>query len=133
MARSVRLEVLTQEVENIHAFGVYRVILRAYSATEMPNAIFVFRKEPLDDSIAQVVDTCMGVCSPVDISEYPINAPDPDKSFPFFRKDVAIYDFRSATHARAAIDEIKAQIAVLIDGLNATDSLLVSEDVLIGG
>jgi hypothetical protein len=85
-----------------------------------PSSIVIGPQGPQADTQCAIFN---GVCSPVDLVEYPVGAPALGSNPPYFRLNYIDLLFRSRKEAEDAIQDIKTDIARLIHSMNANDSL----------
>lgn len=126
----VRRFAVTQ-IDSVY-FSAYRFRVEAAEAVAMEKQVFLYRRAPPDPYTQEVVDTFFSVCSPVDMVEYPAEAPDPNKAYPFFRKDFVELDLRRLELALAAEALIVAELNVLVHALNRLEDLELADDFWIG-
>ena len=130
---------LTQEqMTEIQArrFGVFRIKLQVVDVQhgDLPREIFLYVRQVVDNfdqqnDQAQIMgDTCVGVCTLPDIADYPAWEPDPATTYQFFRKDYAIWDFRSVLEGKQAIDEIVDRVNKLAASVDAAADLRLARD-----
>ncbi len=127
----VRSEAARQEYQY---FGALRVRVDVVDAVHFDPHIFVYRRDMTSPYTpdASPTDTFFAVASPADMDDYPINAPDPKKAFPFFRKRVVELDFRSTLHADQFWQTVVQESAVLLHAFNKLEILSHAETVPIG-
>lgn len=126
--RRLQVTIFRMEQANFQGLGVYRFRIEVRNSENMPREVFLYRRHPLNPYTGQEVDECCGVCSPVDLEEYPVGAPSPDRDLPFFRKHFIDIVTRSTAKAHEARDEALKHLGILIEGLCRMD-VLVLEDV----
>jgi len=73
------------------------------------------------------------VCSPVDMAEFPVDDPDIEKPYPYFRASVLTLDFRSSEEFEAAYDDIMERIENLVAALDRMDILEPTQTTWVGG
>jgi len=132
MGRGVGLTVQTQQIEDAYRFGVYRIRIEAHDAVDMPEEVFMYLRRPVNAARAEEADYFDGVASPVDLGQYPVDEPNLEQSYQFFRKNYVVLDFASASVALAKLAEIEAAVQTLIDGVNATDHLVPCKEIRLG-
>jgi hypothetical protein len=118
-------------VQDYQALGVFRIRFEIIDAENIDQEVFLYRRHPPDPYTGDEKDEFCAIASPVDLVEYPINAPDINKDFPFLRKNFADLLFRSTSEAEAAKEEIITQLNVLLDALCRADQLNVAQDIWI--
>lgn len=81
----------------------------------LPTQLFLYQREVLDAVTLQARDTCIGVCSLPDVAEYPINAPDSGREYPFFRKSYVSYDCRSIAELELVYSSALSALGLLAE------------------
>jgi hypothetical protein len=99
---------------------------------DMTEHVFVYRRHPPDPYTGDIFDEFCTVASPVDLSEYPIGAPDPELPFPFFRKNFIEVDVRSAAAFEDTWNLIVQQVCALVEALDAMDILVQDDEAICG-
>lgn len=130
--RKLKLTKFAVQNVNFQYLSVYRLRIEASEAVAMDSRIFVYRRDGVNPYTNDVTDTFFTVASPVDMSEYPPEEPDPQKAFPFFRKNFVELDFRSVALAEEAWLLIVQEANVLVHALNRMEQLVPIEEVQIG-
>lgn len=110
----------------------FRIVLRADDPLNMPKEIFLFRKELVNPETGAAADSFLGVCSPLDLSRYPANAPDPSRPRPFFRKSEADVIVANQHDAQKFWQSVSQEVQDLIDQLNLMDVLAPAVSVRFG-
>lgn len=128
--RSLSLSVSTQKDFVINRDTGYRVVVAVTQATGMDANIFRYSYQPPAAGNAASV-RYDGVCSPSDMEEFPAGDPDPDAFPAWCRRDSVDLVFRSTREAEETIAVIKEEAQTLVDSLNRSDTLVVSEVVVI--
>lgn len=95
-------------------------------------AVFMFLRLPPNPANGAELDEFHAVASPVDMSEYPAEAPDSRTAFPFYRSSAVELDFRSTALADYAWTTMVAEIGELLAALDRLDHLVVTETVTVG-
>lgn len=133
MARALNVQKLDagQNI-NYEWMSAYRLKLVIAEAVDMDNRVFLFQRSPPDPTTGNTTDTFVTVCSPVDMEDYPPDAPDSAKQYPFFRLSSVELDFRATSQADEAYAIIMRELNVLIFALNRLDQLKVSNSVWVG-
>jgi len=133
MARGIRLT--RHSVKNANHWHLRAFRLRievAETSPDMSRYVFVYRRHPPDPYTGEVFDEFCTVASPVDMSEYPVGAPDPNLPFPFFRKDFIEVDVRSLKDFDETWDLVVKQVCVLTQALDDMENLVQDEEAVCG-
>jgi hypothetical protein len=109
-----------------------RVRFDIIRACEMASKVFAYRMLPLSPRTSETVGTYSHVCSPVDLEEYPEDAPLADQSPEWFRLSYVDVLVRSREEAESFINVIKADINSLYETLNRIDDLEPGTETLLG-
>lgn len=88
----------------------------------MDPAVFVFRVHPPDPRTGETPVSFVTVASPVDMEDYPTEAPSRDLSNPFFRTNTVELDFRSVAELNETWHEILRLLDGLLHGLDRLES-----------
>jgi hypothetical protein len=99
---------------------------------DMPKDVFVYRRHPADPYSGVIFDELCTVASVVDLSEYPVGDPDPNKAFPFFRKDFVEVDVRSMKEFDEIWTRIVELTCQLAETLDRADILVVDDEAVCG-
>ena len=110
----------------------WRVVITASDGVDMPDEIFLFQRVYADDAHTTTVDQLMTVCTPFDLTTFPIDDPTVGQSPPFFRKaviDVMVPTLDAADYMWARIQEAVCDLKEQMDRL---DTLVGVETVRCG-
>lgn len=129
-----RLKVQRYQVTNIDYlyFSAYRLKLQCTESANMDTRCFVYRRDPANPYTGEVTDTFFAVASPVDMAEFPPDAPDPRQAYPFFRLDTVELDLRQLELALVTEQLIVDELNVLVHALNKLEVLTPAESFWIG-
>lgn len=132
MARGLRLQ--RSEVVNVDYvyLGAFRLRVDVVDAHDMDDRIFLWRRGPVDPYTGEPTDNFFTLCSAVDMSEFPGDAPDANKAYPFFRRNWVELDFRAVSQAEEAWRLFQERANVLIESLNILERLVVTQTVQCG-
>lgn len=120
------------DVNYLH-FSAYRIRVEAVDPVNMDPRIFLYRRNPPDPLRGNTVrDVFFTVCSPVDLEEYPPEAPDPAKQYPFFRRSWVELDFRTTQDAEEFWRIVRSETSVLLAALDRLERLRYREEVWLG-
>lgn len=109
----------------------FRMTVTAYDGRGLPDEIFRFLRGP-GRAIGSEDDVFDGVCSPVDLEEFPVGEPGSDQAIKYFRKASIDLAFRSETQANEAWRTIYDEVESLIRSLEYMENLGPAEIVAIG-
>lgn len=133
MARALKVKRLDAGPNvNYLYFSVYRLRLEIEEAVEMDDRVFLFQRLPTNPHTGDTLDVFVTVCSPVDMSDYPPEEPDPVRQYPFFRRNAVELDFRATQTAEDAYTLIVAELGVLCRALDRMDELQTESSVWVG-
>ncbi len=132
MKRRIKLKKYNVTQANFQFIGAYRLRIEAHEAAGLDNRIFLYRRNPADPYTGAVVDDFFAICSPVDLAEYPPEAPDPNRAFPFFRTNYVELDLRSTHLADRLWVTVVHEVNELLEGLDKLDELQITEEVWCG-
>jgi len=105
----------------------WRMRIVASDAESMPNEVFGHRLRLIDaHTLLQGTDFCF-VASPEDLVIYPVGAPDPTQTPPYFRLAYIDVVVASRAVAERLWDEVQEQVCILVEALNRKDRLRVEE------
>lgn len=110
----------------------FRLKVTAEDAVGMPNEIFLHAKVLIDPDTEQQGDDFVSICSPIDLTVYPANAPDESQFPQFFRKSQIDILVPGQTAANEAWTAIYSEVEELVRALNRLDVLVEVETVFIG-
>ena len=96
-----------------------------------PN-IFVYLRSPINPHTGETSDIFQTVASPYDMEVYPIDDPDTNTTYPFYRTSMLELDFPSVTLADEAWTKIIALAQVLINASKKLDTLSLISEVTVG-
>lgn len=109
-----------------------RVRIEATAANLMPTKIFAYQTLPLAPGAAEAVAAFDHVCSAVDLEEYPEDAPLENARPEWFRLNYVDVLLRTRDEAKDFIDGVVADIRMLKDALDITETLTLTGDLWIG-
>lgn len=130
--RGIHLRRLSQSRHVEGSVDGFRFRVQAYGASLMPVEIFRFLTVPQNPLRGDLTQTFDGVCSSVDLAEYPVGAALPDDNPPYFRLDTLDLVFRSRAEAEQAWLFILEEVTNLVNSLNIQDQLEVEEIAILG-
>ncbi len=133
MARGITLT--KSEVLNVDFVwaGAFRLRVDAsLPSGGMDERVFLWQRNPMNPFTSEETDVFITVCSPVDLSEYPPEEPDPTADLPYFRRSWVELDFRAVSQADEGWQAIQNAVLQLVEALNKLDTLTPTEVVRIG-
>jgi hypothetical protein len=101
-----------------------RLRIAIVEAVGMTDHVFAYRLLPVNPQTAEAAGTFSHVCSPVDLEEYPAQAPVPGSSPEWFRLPFVDVLVRSTAEAYEFLQFVRTDLARLRDTLMRTDILL---------
>lgn len=100
-----------------------RVRMEVVCATGLPERIFAYRMLPKNPATGSKRGHFSHVCSPVDLEDYPEDAPIQTHVPPWFRLSFVDLLLRSETESVAFIEDVRADIRRLLRSLAAVDEV----------
>lgn len=134
MAMRLKLKRFEATRINYQYVGAVRLRVEASdpSNSGMPAEVFLYHRKPFNPYSQSYDDVCVAVCSPADISAYPVGAPDPDAQYPYFRQAHLEFDLRAHSYLLSIWETIVREVGQLIIGLDALEVLSETEEVWVG-
>jgi hypothetical protein len=130
-ARNIHLTwSVSRYIEN-NVDGV-RVRIVADSADLMPTKIFAYQLLPVKPGAEEPIGMFDHVCSPVDLEEFPEDAPLLNSRPQWFRLDYVDVLLRSREETREFINAVVEDVKILKDTLDITEDLVPDGDLWIG-
>lgn len=138
MARQITLTRLAPTNVDFSIVSAFRLRLDATSTGDVPvdPKLFLWLQGEADPVSGVIINTFATVCSPIDLSEYPADAPTltpTSPEFKYFRRSWVDIYLPSANLLDIALVAITNQVNVLIDTLNQWDVLNVSTPIVCNG
>ena len=128
MAASITVKWYRSEiVPKLQSYDL-RVLVEA--TTDMPEEIFVMQRGvPVPGEETDVGDSFVCLADPVDLEEYPVNAPDLENEMPYFRvKDITLR-FRNMEILEETMALLADDIQNLVNALKAAEVIPLYEEV----
>lgn len=113
----------------------YGLEVEVTSAVGMSDKIFVFQRNTVsntDPQTADQVDEFVSLADPVDLVQYPEDAPDLANGMPYYRKNTVLLLFRSMVELDETRTLLDADIAELVRSLNLLEGQGTPEEVVYG-
>jgi hypothetical protein len=128
MAISIKVQYSRSEPTE-HLFS-YDLKIEVLEATDMPEEIFVFerRTSPPLQTGGDPTDKFVCIADPVDLQEFPPNAPALDDEMPYFRVTEVTLRFRSMVTLEETKDLIDEDIQLLVNSLKAAENVVPVEE-----
>jgi hypothetical protein len=133
MARNVQLvraPIEDSVHKHLHTFRI-RISIGDVEG-DMPKDVFVHRRHPTDPYDGTVFDEFCTVASPAHLGLYPPIDPDPERGFPFFRKDHMDVDVQSQTEFDEVWETILNAVCDLAQVLDLLDDMELQETFFCG-
>lgn len=109
-----------------------RVRIEAGEANLMPTAVFAYQLQPMKPEQFEPVAAFDHVCSAVDLEEYPETTPLENVRPEWFRLDYVDVLLRTRDEAKDFIDSVVADVRMLKDALDITETLDLTGSLWIG-
>jgi len=133
MARGVKLVLAQLEKANHYFLRCFRLQVTATEVYDgMDPNVFLFRRSPPDPVSGEVYDKFVTVCSPVDMSDWPVGEPNPFLAEPFFRNNTVALDVRSLRDFNFIWDVFRREVGNLCVALDRLDQLVDAEFQWVG-
>lgn len=124
MGRGVILTRFENENVDHEYLGAFRMRVEASKPCNVEAEVFLWQQDPPNPYTGQVVNTFLAVASAVDMSVYPVGAPDPRTPFPFFRLSWFEHDYRATSEAEEAWRVILLEVDGLMKALDRLEKLV---------
>ena len=131
-SRGIWLRKLEQSLYNSNRIQGFRFKVVAYGGNEMPNFIFRYTREALNVSEGTYRLAFDGVCSPVDLEEYPESEPIVGVFPEFCRLDYVDLVFRSQSIAEDAWNIMVEEVGNLVYTLDIMEKTVPVQDLKLG-
>jgi len=134
MARTITLRMAKPEDE-ARLYQSYLMKVEVIAAEEISDKIFVMQRSLAaavqGEPPPEPVDRFRSIADPVDLEQYPEDAPDLANDIPFYRAASVELLFRNMTDLQDTWTDIQEDVQGLIDALNTGLTNPVTEDVVI--
>lgn len=124
--RRLTVSISTQKDFVVNRDTGYRITVAVTEAVGLDANVFRYLYQPPAGGNAPAV-RYDGVCSPSDLAEFPAGDPLPDAFPAWCRRDSVDLVFRSTAEAEDVIATLRDELQTLIDSLNRSDLLLVTD------
>jgi hypothetical protein len=101
----------------------YRLVLTVTDTLGIEPELFLYARRTLNPTSGEQADAFISICSPSDIEEFPVGAPDPDADLPFFRLDSVDLLFRNPELMLETYNAILQDFAELARSMDAIAQL----------
>ena len=127
---SISLDVRYSKQERDTGVFAYLLRVEVSHATDMTDKIFVFQRNvmSLDAEANRLSDQFMSIADPVDLEEFPEDAPDLDNQMPYYRKNSVDLVFRSMVELEETKALIEADIRTLVNSMKASQTVVTMEE-----
>jgi hypothetical protein len=132
MPRSVKVTRYKAKNVNFQLVGAYRIAVKVTEPLGMDPYVFLMQRLPVNPHTGEQLDIFLTVCSPVDYVDYPVGAPSPTTTYPYWRANEITLDVRAVSLADQIWAVILQEIKTLINALDTLDHLSGFEEVWIG-
>jgi hypothetical protein len=110
--------------------GGFRVKITASNPVGLADAaIFAYLAQPVIPGEAERVGMFDHPCTPTDLEEYPIDAPNDDAIPPWFRSHVVDLVFRSRAECLETQNDIYGRVELLLEALAKQECLVDTETI----
>jgi len=132
--RSITLDVQMQNHYSLNVIDGFRIFGTITAVDSFPSTkLFRYERIPPTTPGGPIeTDMFNGVCSPVDLQEFPEDDPFPNANPPYFRLDFFDLVFRTRELAMEAYEAILDDLGRLIRSQNAMDILGPPSTVIVG-
>ena len=133
-SRRLRLRRFAVTNVNFQFLGAYRlkvVVDDPEDSGADPN-VFLFLRRPPDPVTGAVLDDFHAITSPADLAEYPEGQPSDTTTYPFFRRNEIVLDFRNVSLADQVWLTVLREVGVLQRALDVLDELVQVDEVMVG-
>ena len=134
MARTITLR-MTKPEDEARLYQSYLMKVEVIAAEEISDKIFVMQRSLAaavqGEPPPEPVDRFRSIADPVDLEQYPEDAPDLANDIPFYRAASVELLFRNMTDLQDTWTDIQEDVQGLIDALNTGLTNPVTEDVVI--
>jgi hypothetical protein len=110
----------------------FRTRVVADGANGLPNRVFAWRQIPLQPAEETKTAVFSHVCSPVDLADFPIDAPRVNDVPPWFRLDWVEYDTWTREEAYETYQAIVADVASLLVSLDNAEVMVEEPPIWLG-
>jgi hypothetical protein len=135
-----KLRLTRSELQNVNYqyLGAFRLRVEASAVDEHGNPtgadpnVFLYLRKPVNPYTGTADDIFQAICGPVDLSDYPIGEPDPEKAFPFLRLSYVELDLRATSVAEEIWGVIAREVNQLLVALQRMETLVPTLDIVVG-
>ena len=107
----------------------YRLVLTVSETLGIDPELFLYARRTLNPTTNEQADVFIAVCSPSDLEEFPVGAPDPEADLPFFRLDSVDLLFRNIELKLETYNAIVQDFAELSRSMDAIAKLGPSSEI----
>jgi hypothetical protein len=128
--RRIKLVRSNSAVVHSQNYGAYRIRIDATEAQgpDIDKNVFIYKRMPPSPYNAQTTDVFEAIAGPPQLASFPVGDPNPDSNWPYYRLDYVELDVASSEQAESIWQEIKAEVAVLIQAMDRLDQLSITEE-----
>jgi len=129
MLHSITITPWYQQVFVPNQVDCYRLRLVASANQGMPLEVFRYLQMAAAPGESNGGGVCDGVCSPLDLVQYPADAPDPANPNPYYRLSYVDIIFPSQALALAFQQSVHANLTALVKSLAYADNLMTGTPI----
>lgn len=130
---SIELRRDVTQNEDLDDRQAYVMVVSVENAIDIDEEIFVFQRSlptVQANAVSEPTDFFISVADPVDLEDYPINAPELEVQMPYFRVSSVTLKFRSMVALDQTWDYIKEDVAGLVKSINTGLTDPITETVV---
>ena len=133
-SRSITIRRYEQEIVSLSNVRQtpYRMRVELVNPINVDPYLFLFRRNP-PNNVGEVLDDYIANCSVVDMTWYDPKEPKPAPTNQFFRLDYFDIYLPSVSLAVKVWEYVTGELAFLLEALDASDTLVLQEEVTING
>jgi len=127
---SISLKVkYSKSQEAVPNYQAFTLLVEVEEAVDMTGKIFVFQRRVISATDPTLEDYFICIADPVDLEEFPEDAPDMEHNIPYYRVDSVLIKFRSMVELEETKVLIGQDIQGLINSMKAEASVPVTEEI----
>jgi hypothetical protein len=131
MSCRIKLTFQSPEVAKFLGRNTLRLRVTASDGEEMPDEVFLHQRTLVDADTDEWQDEFVAICSPYDLSDYPVDEPTTGQFPTYFRKATADIYLPGISVFSEVKEDIEAQIRFLVQLLNKLEELDTVEEIWI--
>jgi len=131
MSCRIKLTFQSPEVAKFLGRNTLRLRVTASNGEEMPDEVFLHQRTLVDTDTDEWQDEFVAICSPYDLSDYPVDEPTTEQFPAYFRKATADIYLPGISVFSEVKEDIEAQIRFLVQLLDKLEELDTVEEIWI--